>query len=264
MKKKLALFVASLYIFNVCSAQSIPQSQGTNYALIGLGMAILLIVLMIGIPSLWASSTNKKFKGTFPQYHGKYLWSLLFFPCFYTVVTIFLLLWTIEEIVHYEIARLYITLLVCIAMVISSFLIRKRINRYLLDWNQDSADKINKLVMIYVCFPPLYYILYPITMEGYLSYIDFDQAMNTFSMIFYLILGITIWYFSHKKLATFSLLLPYQHTPVYQKTSLPRANDVNKSSMSDRLIELKKILDEGIITEEEFAKLKKEIISEYK
>lgn len=41
-------------------------------------------------------------------------------------------------------------------------------------------------------------------------------------------------------------------------------SDVGISSMSDKLIELKKLLDQSVITEEEFTKLKNEVIGKNK
>lgn len=97
------------------------------------------------------------------------------------------------------------------------------------------------------------------------DYIKYAEKFNTISMIFYILLGIAIWYFSHKKLKEFSDLLPNQNGIVSQAT-VHTTTEVkeNISSISDKLIELKKLLDNGVITKEEFTKLKSEVISKYK
>lgn len=87
---------------------------------------IIFGILHFGIPYLWSGYTNKKFKERFPQYPGKYLWSLLFFPCFYIVESILMSLFTILDITQFEITQLYMVLVICIVMVIATIFIRKK------------------------------------------------------------------------------------------------------------------------------------------
>ncbi len=74
-------------------------------------------------------------------------------------------------------------------------------------------------------------------------------------------MGVAIWYFSHKKLSNFSLNLPYKNAVLKTKSTSTNHPTENKSSISDKLIELKKLLDQGVIKNEEFAKLKNDILS---
>ena len=245
----------ALTYFIVCTAQS--TSSNISSVIIFFVFALLLV-----IPFLTFLRTNKKFKEAFPQYEGKYLWSLLFFPIFYIMIMGVLIMSPVMLKLMYDSPRLNTIILLGIVMLAATIFIQIKIKKLLFGWNAPSAKMIKRLMTVLVCLPPVFLTLYPAILGDYSIFYPPVFTNTSMDLLFSLILGGIVWSFANKKLNALSDILPSDVESIDLTENVDAKNSTPNISLSDQLIEIKGLLDGGVISEEEFQILKQNIINQ--
>lgn len=269
MKRLVFLLFGLMIMTFESSAQAISESDhsfgSVVLMLVGpLLMLALVAFIFVGVPFLWFRKINKRFKERYPQYEKRYLWSILFFPCFYTVMFSIVIIYILIMIIDTGASPLYGCLLIGIGVLGGIIYLQKEINKSLFNWDYNRMRATHNKIGVLVCLLPLFFIFFPMILGSYKYFLPYNESLNNFLLIFYILLGIMVWYCSGKSLKYLSLLLPTNdnHCSNTIKTQEKR-KDCN-ISISDKLIEIKSLFDNGILTEEEFNKLKREIIDKSK
>lgn len=235
-------------------------------------VSILSIILSYGgaIGGAWFLTT--RFKETFPQYTGKILWTLFFFPLYYIIGmfiigispffksndTFYSMGPTNMEI--FTSAILILFDIVALLLFLKEWQLLKNINL----WNLSQIKKYAYLTLITA--------VVGIIIAASMNFVQIVSAGGSFTGRLFIVLLIVgaIFYFTNKKIESFKRILMgenHAEVPTYsfagmpgQNESMPNQQQSNQESAKDKLYKLKELLDQGILTQEEFDSMKKDVL----
>lgn len=243
---------------------------------------IIIIIALVGALARFFFE-NHKFVKHHPEYKGKYLWSLLFFPGVYLVVLMFEFLVILGYFIIYMNmgiwGSLYQNLFIC--LVIMGCIVfwgmqrvyrtRGDLKEMLMNWEpgdeKSALRKVGSIISIGTVLPFLGLFLLSwafsqVGMGGYKMDNDLGDEQLQILLMFLgaNVCGTVIWLFARHKINTlkseiavrlFNMSAPTNQKPAEQKRS-----------GADKLKEAKELLDDGILSEDEFSRIKKEILRE--
>lgn len=240
---------------------------------------------------VWFFVINSQFSSKYPAYSGKYLWSLIFVP-------IYFIMWIAFSGIYYFACSMYGLgpqwmglISIALALLIGGYFFNNWLNikRNLFNWDNTSEEQVhNKIGMIIIIgaicqfvfgifgiityikkFSEWYY--HNVNGYGFGDYVLIRESINEFfntpsvwiSSAFSLIIMFAIdywaWRAANLKISTIGKDMINRSVEV----SISPNNIVVNSTMSSQinsLKDLKKLLDDGVLSEEEFNKMKKEIL----
>lgn len=230
-------------------------------------MWALLLFLFYGVIIGGSWYLTNKLKENFPEYKGKILWSVIFFPL---MIIVFMgvggigVLMEMNSPYQFKPTSFYIIIaLVAFSVSIScGYLFFKEYN-LLMRLNLDNIPEIKKISTIILgitAFGGI--IINPMTAK--------DSEEIFLSIIILLGMLSLIWYFTNKKIESFKSLLTGENSDITQSYSFAGVSNNDNSnepkqpreqeSAKDKLYKLKELLDKGILTQEEFETMKKNIL----
>lgn len=239
-------------------------------------VSILSILLSYGgaIGGAWFLTT--RFKETFPQYKGKILWTLFFFPLYYIIG---MLIMGISPFFNsyntfYSTGPTNLEIFTSVTVILLSIV---SLLLFLKEWKLLKIIDLENLALIkkYANLTLIIAVV-GIILAASMNFIQIVSAGGSFTgslFIFLLIVG-AIFYFTNKKIESFKRILMGENpaeVPTYsfagmssQAKSTPNHQQSKPESAKDKLYKLKELLDQGIITQEEFNSMKKEILEDWK
>ena len=260
-------------------------------------MIIYLLIALVDFGFFW--KLNSKFTQTYHQYTGKYLWTLLFFPLFYFVNLIFFELAALFASFSFSVLAVQKgtdPTLMSLCNIIRNWSIvffflfgagiyfvyksRVGLNKILFNWGNNKENEALKLISIIlgigIILPSLYFISIYVNISNnqwlwwYLN-ANFGEgilagaASSGFIGLFInAAIGCLIWYLAKKKLSTLSENLGIREEShieeTFIKAPISEQNDSSRSSINE-LKDLKQLFDDGVLSEEEFIRMKKEILN---
>lgn len=265
---------------------------------------------------IWFFILNNKFSRRYPFFRG-YLWSLLFFPTYFILYTIFnSLLWVTASMANFnEMKTGVICFLIGLGIIIFLFINFNKLQDILFNWRIDAvqigsqyfrniillglAGEIVNTIYYFLMFKYVWMSLLGVFgdwieiigwfIEGFASMVGFDSGlMGSWMAVYQVIVAIIyLWIYNSgkNKLSILNQQIlnskasrgqSLQLSPSRPKNPYYSENYQNSSIMeievkeeievktdnTVKLIELKQLLDDGIITQEEFTSMKQEILKE--
>ena len=261
MKKSVSILLFStLNLGNQCFAQSSVEEFNPKVEELNpnQGTMLLMLVVLTIIGLIFISfRENKLFKSHHPEYQGKILWTLIVFPIWIMINSIFdafVLLFLSDSLTfEFEVRRIksIFTILNPIVILYLWFKIRNLVQNF-------SVSKV-KILKQFVIFLYGYIILSSLIVN--LSLLgenkDYSVVNETQTKVYWLIscvVIITILYFSIRKINKLSQLN-------LKDVRSDKGNSVDKYN---KLVNLDKLYNAGILNQEEFEKIKKEILDTHK
>ncbi len=229
-------------------------------------MAIVIIGLVLLIGSfVWFYFANKKFVQTYPFYKGKFLWSLLYFPVnfmiYFLCYIIIAYIGFRDDVVRFS--GFFIPLVIFgiglwILIVNTRSLFSKLYN-----WTSDSfliCTHKFRLILI-VAFASIMLNLIFDYQNKVAEFGDFGTGLGTSTLLttvlIILICG-AIWICGNNRLKWLNSKLSKETRS--ETTKDVKASKENQSSF-EQLKAAKQLLDEGILSDEEFQKIKMDILT---
>ena len=243
---------------------------------------IITIIALVGALARFFFE-NHKFVKHHPEYKGKYLWSLLYFPGVYLIVLMLEFLVILMYAVMYMsmgiwgslFQNLFIWLVIMGGIVAWSmqrvYRTRSNLREMLMEWqpgNEKSALRnVESIISIGTLVPFLGMFLLSMaarqeTMAGYAFDNELGRLQPQILLLFLgaTVCGVVIWLFARHKINTLKSEIAVRvfnmSAPTYQKPT------EQKRSGAEKLKEAKALFDDGILSEDEFSRLKKEILRE--
>lgn len=235
---------------------------------------IFSILLLYGASIGGALYLTKRFKEVCPEYKGKILWTLFFFPLYFILgmfigaINPFI---TSNDTVYSlgpSNSDILTSIVVAIFGVGAVFFFIKEL-KFLKTINIENINQIKKyanLTLITACVGMIIAALLNFV-QGITQGDSFTGALLLAALVISL-----IWYFTNKKIEYFRKLLSGELYEVQNSVNFaynnPSIDNFNKNesikveieSSKEKLYKLKELLDKGILTQEEFDSMKKDIL----
>lgn len=265
---------------------------------------------------IWFFVLNNKFSRRYPFYRG-YLWSLLFFPTYFIIYTIFnSLLWVTASMANFnEMKTGVICFIIGLGIIVFLFINFNKLQNVLFNWSSDTVKigfqyfrnlillgllgEVVNTVYHYMMFKHVWMSLLGMFGDwiefieffspGFQNSLGFDSGLiGSWMTVYQVIIAlIYLWIYNAGKnklsILNQQILNPkasinqsLQLSPSipknpYYSESYPNSPTMDiktkeevgvKTDNATKLIELKQLLDDGIITQEEFSSMKQEILKE--
>lgn len=227
---------------------------------------LYILFILVTIGASWF--ITKTIKGNFQEYKGKILWSLIFFPLLFilggvcgSIITLFQLF------KPYSLGPtnldIFKSVLALIISLIGGYLFFKEY-KLLLNINIENISKIKTINLYIICLIGGISILI-----SFLKGNENPSENLAIEIVFSVVAFGLIWYFSNQKIESFRKLIIGEDNEidkdfvVENNSSLQNGTSIsdNKSSSKDKLYQIKELLDQGILTHEEFEDMKKDILN---
>ena len=225
---------------------------------------------------IWFFIENKKLIRKFPSYQGKYLWTILFFPISYTlgttIVAISGLAYNLTNLI-YEGVITYSWLITIIAIGLSGYLYRQtiKLQTIIFEWKSEYYNKAKNIISIIISGGFLSTILYNI-LNGLLIYSKFhwwySEAFmeeiitpQVIGIFFYVFVFALIYFLSLKRLKNLSKEFGHIDNYTQKNNSSSQDDFISSSEGIKNLKELKQLLEDEIISTDEFNEMKRGILS---
>lgn len=256
---------------NEFDAYYYSHNPAYGFSNIEMAFGIFQIIIIIGL-FISFFQLNKIFCNKHKEYKGKYLWTLLFFPLAYSLFGIC----TTLGFIAYEIGNLFTIeyymygwLLIIVEALLTFYVIlnTKKLWNSLYNWKSENQKKCNSYINLIFGLGTLaqylFFILYYLSILSKFSYWYNDlvegQDINLMKgIIFWTIIDILIYYFAKRRIK----LIPTEINEINEaQLNLSSPDTKNDNSGFEKLYDLKKLLDDGIISQNEFTQMKTEILS---
>lgn len=233
----------------------------------------VLSILFLYVGSIGTSwYLTKRFREVCPEYKGKILWTLFFFPIYFILGMIIEALnpfinsddiYYVSRPTNLDIATSIIVILFGMGSLLF-FLKELQLLKIISIENLNQIKKYANLTLLTV--------VTGFVIAASINFVQIVSSGESFTGVMFIgliIVGL-IWYFTNKKIESLKrLLLGYNpdSIPSYSMMGItnnpisePSQNLQKKESGKEKLYKLKELLDQGILTQEEFDSMKKDVL----
>ncbi|MBD5200327.1 MAG: SHOCT domain-containing protein [Bacteroidales bacterium] len=202
---------------------------------------------------------NRTFKRSHPEYHGKILWTLIVFPTYFLVFSVEGVLNNlIFNIISIECtsatAQKIIGAISVVVYAVLWFNIRKLVQNFVSSYEK----QLKRLILFLYGYQVLSsLILFIVSLNDEIYQLVYSDQSKNSNIIFILGLGVyaLMYYFSIRKIDRLSGNTSANNRKKEETIQTP-PNDI-----IEKLTDLKKLYDAGVIDQEEFEQMKKNIIN---